>query len=123
MIGLNTERIEERLDALRAMSPELEAAALIGVEGLTIAASSAEEADDEVLAAMTAAMLALGERIASELGRGDLEQVLIKGEKGYVLLMGVDERAVLTALAGAEAKLGLLFLELRRAVEAVRPLI
>lgn len=123
MIGLNTERIEERLDALRAMSPELEAAALIGVEGLTIAASSAEEADDEVLAAMTAAMLALGERIASELGRGHLEQVLIKGEKGYVLLMGVDERAVLTALAGAEAKLGLLFLELRRAVEAVRPLI
>ena len=120
---MNTERIEERLDALRAMSPELEAAALIGVEGLTIAASSAEEADDEVLAAMTAAMLALGERIASELGRGDLEQVLIKGEKGYVLLMGVDERAVLTALAGAEAKLGLLFLELRRAVEAVRPLI
>ncbi len=122
MIGFNTERIEERLDALRAMSPELEAAALIGVEGLTIAASSAEEADDEVLAAMTAAMLALGERIASELGRGNLEQVLIKGEKGYVLLMGVDERAVLTALAGAEAKLGLLFLELRRAVEAVRPL-
>ena len=123
MDGLKVDRISERLDTLRAMSPELQAAAVIGVEGLTIAASSAEESDEEVLAAMSAAMLALGERIAAELGRGELEQVYIKGAKGYVLLMGVDERAVLTVLADAEAKLGLLFLELRRAVEAVRPLL
>ncbi len=123
MIGLKNDRITERLEALRDMTPELEAAALIGVEGLTIAASSSEESDDEHLAAMSAAMLALGDRIASELGRGELEQLYIKGDKGYVLLMGVDERAVLTALASAEAKLGLLFLELRRAVEAVRLLL
>ena len=44
------------------------------------------------MAAMSAAMLALGERIAAELGRGELDQVYIKGDSGYVLLMSVTKR-------------------------------
>jgi len=65
----------------------------------------------------------LGERIASELGRGSLEQVYIKGEKGYVILMSVGEEAVLTSLAREQAKLGLIFLDMRRAIEALAKLI
>jgi uncharacterized protein len=62
-------------------------------------------------------MLSLGERIASELGRGGLEQVYIRGSHGYVILTSVGEEAVLTALAREQAKLGLIFLEMRRAAE------
>ena len=69
------------------------------------------------------AMLSLGERIANELGRGSLEQVYIKGEKGYVILMSVGEEAVLTALAREQAKLGLIFLDMRRATEDLNKLI
>ena len=64
-----------------------------------------------------------GERIASELGRGTLEQVYIKGEKGYVVLMSVGEEAVLTALAREQAKLGLIFLDMRRAAVDLAKLI
>jgi hypothetical protein len=46
-----------------------------------------------------------------------LDQVYIKGENGYVILMSVGEEAVLTVLARARAKLGLLFLDMRRAAE------
>jgi predicted regulator of Ras-like GTPase activity (Roadblock/LC7/MglB family) len=66
---------------------------------------------------MSAAMLSLGERIASELGRGLLNQVYIRGKQGYVLLMSVGEDAVLTVLAREGAKLGLIFLDMRRVVE------
>jgi predicted regulator of Ras-like GTPase activity (Roadblock/LC7/MglB family) len=66
---------------------------------------------------MSAAMLSLGERIASELGRGLLDQVYIRGENGYVLLTSVGEEAVLTVLARSQAKLGLLFLDVKRAAE------
>ncbi|MBS1249422.1 MAG: hypothetical protein MAG431_01002 [Chloroflexi bacterium] len=66
---------------------------------------------------MSAAMLSLGERIAVELGRGDLDQVYIKGSNGYVMLMSIAEEAVLTALAREEAKLGLIFLDMHRATE------
>jgi predicted regulator of Ras-like GTPase activity (Roadblock/LC7/MglB family) len=62
-------------------------------------------------------MLSLGERIAGELGRGVLNQVYIRGKQGYVLLMSVGEDAVLTVMAREEAKLGLIMLDMSRAVE------
>jgi predicted regulator of Ras-like GTPase activity (Roadblock/LC7/MglB family) len=46
-----------------------------------------------------------------------LEQVYIRGDSGYVILTAVGEEAVLTAMAREGAKLGLVFLEMRRAAE------
>ncbi len=71
--------------------------------------------EEDRIAAMSAAMLSLGERIASELGRGLLDEVYVKGERGYVVLRAVGEEAVLTVLARQQTKLGLLFLDMRRA--------
>jgi hypothetical protein len=71
--------------------------------------------EDDRVSAMSAAMLSLGERIAQELGRGMLEQVYVHGNGGYVLLLSVGNEAVLTVLAREQAKLGLVFLEAKRA--------
>lgn len=68
-------------------------------------------------------MLSLGERIAGELGRGSLDQVYIRGEKGYIVLMSIGAEAVLTALAREKAKLGLIFQDMRRATEDLKKLI
>jgi predicted regulator of Ras-like GTPase activity (Roadblock/LC7/MglB family) len=113
----------ERLRDLQASSPEIEASAVVSVDGLSIASALPHEVEEDRVSAMSAAMLSLGERIASELGRGSLDQVYIKGEKGYVILMSVGEEAVLTALAREEAKLGLIFLDMRRAAESLARLI
>ncbi len=72
---------------------------------------------------MSAAMLSLGERISNELGRGSLEQVYVKGEHGFVILMSVGEEAVLTVLAREQAKLGLIFLDMSRAVKELEKLV
>ena len=72
---------------------------------------------------MSAAMLSLGERIATELGRGTLEQVYVKGERGFVILSAVGEEAVLTVLARQQAKLGLIFLDMSRAVKELEKLV
>ena len=82
-----------------------------------------QEIEEDRVSAMSAAMLSLGERIASELGRGILEQVYIRGELGYVLLMAVGDEAVLTVMARKEAKLGLILLDMKRAVEDLNQLI
>lgn len=123
VIETSAGRIAERLDALRSLSPEFEAAALVSIDGLVIASSMPAEIVDQHMAAMSAAMLALGERIADELGRGALEQVFIKGDRGCVLLMAVADVAILTALASDEAKLGLLFLDMRRAASDLQALV
>jgi len=113
----------ERLRELQASLPDIEASAIVSLDGLTIASALPQEVEEDRVSAMSAAMLSLGERIASELGRGSLEQVYIKGERGYVVLMSVGQDAVLTALARDSAKLGLIFLELRRAAEDLTKLI
>ena len=111
------DRMIERLRELQVSSPDVEAAAIISVDGLPIATSLPQGVEEDRVAAMSAAMLSLGERIASELGRGLLDEVYVRGEKGYVILRAVGQEAVLTVLARQQAKLGLLFLDMRRAAD------
>jgi predicted regulator of Ras-like GTPase activity (Roadblock/LC7/MglB family) len=113
----------DRLRDLQASSPDIEASAIVSVDGLSIASALPQGVEEDRVSAMSAAMLSLGERIASELGRGSLQQVYIKGESGYVILTSVGEEAVLTALAREHSKLGLIFLDMRRAIEALSKLI
>jgi len=113
----------DRLRELQASSPDIEASAVVSVDGLTIASALPREVEEDRVSAMSAAMLSLGERIANELGRGTLEQIYIKGENGFVVLMSVGKEAVLTALANERAKLGLIFLDMRRATEDLVKLI
>ncbi|MCW5887057.1 MAG: roadblock/LC7 domain-containing protein, partial [Anaerolineales bacterium] len=77
--------------------------------------------EEERVAAMSAAMLSLGERIAQELQRGNMEEVYIRGEEGLVLLTAIGRDAVLTTLARSEAKLGLMLLEMRRTAAELEP--
>jgi predicted regulator of Ras-like GTPase activity (Roadblock/LC7/MglB family) len=117
MTKTRTDLLVARLRDLQASSPDVEASAVISADGLSIASALPHEVEEDRVAAMSAAMLSLGERIASELGRGELDQVYIKGSNGYVVLMSVGVEAVLTVLARQQTRLGLLFLDMRRAAE------
>jgi predicted regulator of Ras-like GTPase activity (Roadblock/LC7/MglB family) len=118
-----TEQLVERLSELRASSGDVEAAAIVSVDGLSMASIMPPQIEEDRVSAMSAAMISLGERIASELGRGELEQVYVKGQSGYVILTSVGEEAVLTVMARKEAKLGLIFLDIGRTVEALEALL
>jgi len=117
------EQLAERLRDLQVSSPDVEAAAIVSVDGLSMASSLPGNIEEDRVSAMSAAMLSLGERIAAELGRGTLEQVYVKGENGFVILSAVGENAVLTVLAREQAKLGLIFLDMSRAVKELEKLV
>jgi len=101
------------------VSSDVEAAALVSLDGFTMASALPPGMHEDRVGAMSAAILGLGERAALELGRGKLSQVFIEGDTGYVLLMAAGDRAVLTALARLEAKLGLLLYDMRDVAEAI----
>ena len=110
------------LDELLANSPEVEAAAVVSVDGLPMASALPSHIEEERLAAMSAALLTLGERAAAGLGRGDLGQVFVEGREGHVVLMAAGEHAVLVAVIQRRAKIGLVVFEMRRSagvIEAV----
>ena len=107
------------LSELNGTSADIEASAIVSTDGLMMAALLPAGMDEDRVGAMSAALLSLGDRTAKELARGGLEQVLIKGDRGYILMTHAGEDAVLTVLAKPQAKLGLIFLDVKRAAEAV----
>jgi predicted regulator of Ras-like GTPase activity (Roadblock/LC7/MglB family) len=119
LIKTRSQLIVDLLRDLQASSPDIEASAVVSSDGLAIATALPNNVEEDRVAAMSAAMLSLGERIATELGRGALEQVYIKGADGYVIIMSVGYEAVLTVLARENAKLGLILLDMHRSVQAL----
>lgn len=113
-MATRTEEMVKLLKELQVTTPDIEASAVVSVDGLIIASALPADVEEDRVSAMSAAMLSLGERIASELRRGELNQVFVRGAEGYVLLMSVGQEAVLTALARKNAKLGLVFLDMKR---------
>jgi predicted regulator of Ras-like GTPase activity (Roadblock/LC7/MglB family) len=123
MAKSRTELMVDRLRDLQSTTPEIEASAVVSVDGLIMASSLPAGVEEDRVSAMSAAMLSLGERISTELGRGGLEQVYIRGKEGYVILMSVGEEAVLTTLVREGAKLGLIFLDMRRTADDLEKLV
>jgi hypothetical protein len=117
------EELTELLKELETTTPDIEASAVVSVDGLMIASALPRDVEEDRVAAMSAAMLSLGERTATELARGNLSEVYVKGENGYVVLMASGDNAVLTALARQDAKLGLVFLDMKRTAGEIGRLI
>lgn len=117
------DQMVERLRSMQASAPDIEASAVVSVDGLIMASALQQGVEEDRVSAMSAAMLSLGERIASELGRGTLEQVYIRGGAGAIVLTSVGAEAVLTALTRHDPKLGLVFLEMRRAADDIAKLV
>ena len=112
-------RLDRALADLLAQAPEVEAAAVVSFDGLPMASALPVTMDEDRVAAMSAALLSLGERAAEGLGRGSLSQVYIEGEHGTVFLVSADDEAVLVAVASKGAKVGMMLFEVRRAAEVV----
>ncbi len=101
----------------------LEGASLVSADGLPISSVLKPGMEEDRIAAMSAAILSLGERVTEELAKGNLEQITVKGQNGYVIMTGVGADAVMVVLADNNAKLRLLLMEIKKAQEKLKALI
>ena len=119
-------RIDELNKVVRSLqmsSPEIEACALISEDSLMIASALPQHIEEGRVSGISATLHSLGSRAASELERGDVDQVLVHGDEGYVVMVDAAEGTLLMVLANEEAKLGLVFLDMKRAVEHIKKVI
>lgn len=115
-----TQELNNVLRALQSGTPDIEASALISEDGLMIASALPQHIDEMRVAGMSSTLLSLGTRAAGELARGSMQQVLIRGEKGYVVMVRASEGTMLLVLTTNDAKLGLIFLDTARAVKDIQ---
>jgi len=108
------------LRALNGVSPDIEASAVVSGDGLTIAAVLGDGVDRDRFGAMCASLLALADRAAQEISRGQLKQVLVEGEHGTMLLVQAGNDTVLAVASRPTTNLGMVFLEARRAALKVQ---
>ena len=122
MEGSRQSRVEVMNRVLRSLtteSPDIQAAALVSEDGLLLASALPQHVEELRVGGMSATLLNLGARAANELGLGRPEQVLIKGSDGYAILTTASQGTVLLVLAWHHAKLGLVFLDMSRAVKEI----
>jgi hypothetical protein len=118
-MATKSEKLQDILTSLRQNAGDIEASAVVSIEGLMIAADLPRDTSKEKVAAMSAAMLSIGKRAAQELSRGRLNQIYLEGTEGAKILMASGEKALLVALTRPDSNLGLVFLEMRQAAENV----
>jgi predicted regulator of Ras-like GTPase activity (Roadblock/LC7/MglB family) len=111
-----TDQIQDILRGLRTSSSEVIGAAIVSAEGFIAASLLPSEVDEEVVAGMGAALLGVAERIAKELMHADMVQTYVRSANGYIILNQVGDDAVLVVLTTEHAKLGLVFLDIKRRI-------
>ena len=114
------DELNKILRKLQSDSPGLEASALISEDGLMIASALTPELEENRVAGMTATLLNLGTRAAIELARGEVKEVIIRGDHGYAVMINAGRGALLLALANESAKLGLIFFDMNEAIRGLK---
>ena len=119
-MAINAEKLSMVLQNFVSGTTDVQGAAIVTPDGLPLAASLPGGMDEERVSAMSASMLSLGERIGMELARGTIDRIFVEGNKGFGILTGCGEDAVLLVLASESAKQGLLMLEIKRVLAELK---
>ena len=117
---MKEKEINTILHNLISTNSSIEGVALVTSDGLMISSHLSAEMDEDRISAMSAALLSLSERAVEELEKGTPEQVTLKGSNGYIVLTSAGEEAVLTVTTDVSAKLGLLYMDIKRAAKDLK---
>ncbi|NEO03682.1 MAG: diacylglyceryl transferase [Moorea sp. SIO1F2] len=122
-MAINSQKLGYILHNFVTSTADIQGAAVVTTDGLPLASSLPGEMDEERVSAMSAAMLSLGERIGSELARGEIDRIYVEGKEGFSVLTSCGEEAVFLVLASKAAKQGVLMLEIKRTLAELKPML
>jgi predicted regulator of Ras-like GTPase activity (Roadblock/LC7/MglB family) len=116
--------IMQNLEKLES-STDLEGSAIVSKTGLRIASSETADVVADIYSASPATLISLGEKISSGLGQGDLKEIVIRGVKGYtIILVGdSDNNFMLFTNCSKGYKLGYYFHKIRKSFKEMEPVL
>lgn len=103
-----------------ASTPGVSHALIVSSDGLPLLASDGLPEDlADPLAAIASGILSLGSNIASQVGGGTCDQILLRLTRGHFIFMGIGELAGLGVLVQAGANLGAVAHQMAQLVASV----
>lgn len=115
--------LHQHLRALRQYSPAILGSLILTGDGYPIASDLPTLLATDRVAEKAAAMVSLSERVVAELMRGELSQVFLQGDDGYVIIQVVTENTALAVVCRATARMPLVLLEIDYTLRDLRPLL
>jgi len=114
-------KIEKMISILKELEKncEINNSAMVSLKGQMMASALHNDVDEKGLAAMTAALTSVGNRVADNLQSGKTGSITIAGSDKLIVLHQLAQ-AVLIALAPADAKIGLIDFEINMAIDKIK---
>ena len=114
-------RALERLEA----STDLEGTAVVSKTGLRIASSETADVVWDIYSASPATLISLGEKISQGLQQGELKDIVIRGTKGYTIILvgSADNNFMLFTNCKKGYKLGYYFHKIRKSFREMEPVL
>jgi predicted regulator of Ras-like GTPase activity (Roadblock/LC7/MglB family) len=104
--------MEELLKRLRNDTPGVSAVALVSNDGLIISSLLPDTIEAERVAAISAALLNQGESSSEDAMLGEMSQITIRGEEGFIVISRAGKETLLTVFTTTNAKLGLVLFDI-----------
>ena len=111
---MRTKALTSVLNELNASSTDIEASACISSDGFNLASALNKDVDPDRYSAMCASLLALANRAAQEIQRGNLKLVLVEGDQGVMLLVQAGQDSILAVAAKPSRNLGMIFMNAKK---------
>ena len=128
MPAYRVHQLEHELRRMCQALPGVQGSVVVSIEGLVMAAyppvpegriDSDNPTSSPQVAAMSAALIALGAQTLSRLAQGDMDRLLVEGDNGGIIIVPSGPDAALAVMTRHDAKLGIIFREVRRAARQV----
>jgi predicted regulator of Ras-like GTPase activity (Roadblock/LC7/MglB family) len=105
------DEVKKLLEELEGKISDIIGTAVIRTNGLVIASALPGEANERMIAAMSAALLGTSKRSAEALFKGHFKSLNLELDKGNMFLIGAG-RVILVAITSKEPNIGLITLEM-----------
>lgn len=117
---LHNDKLMAILSELNSRSSDIEVSSLTLRDGLPLAITPATDFDEDKLGGVAAAILSLSEKLSDLSSRGSIEQIIVKGETGNMLITTPEENTFLTVFLKPTANLDQMAFHTQRASDIIR---
>jgi len=117
--------LENGLKHLTETIPSIHQTVIVSIDGFVVASHPSINMEDydyhsnntQQVAAMAAALIALGDQTLNRLDQGDMSRLMIEGNDGAIIVYPINRSAALSALVSKTAKMGITLHEIARAAK------
>lgn len=96
----------QKLMARIEQSTGLEALAVVTREGIRLACAVSGNVDSDIFSAATATLVNVGEETLRQLSQGSLTEVILRGSKGFTIIMWASPETLLVGASRDQIRLG-----------------